>query len=230
MSAPVWKISDGRPLQVLFWGSSSLLAAGIATADPLVGILLVGVPLVLVALVRQWGLGGIPTTMFVGAIVASCLPAGLVLGHYRADLGGQLAIGFVIFLVWVSAYPTIVRHMDRQYLREHFSFPDGSVPREPLAEFRVQLITLWLTVMIMLMVGELLVAAFVAFALLCRRRWTAVTAVFACLVLPVITIRLDGIVWDVQPLVVLAALVAAHQWFGAIRNPLWEETSTESPG
>lgn len=233
MSSPVWKISDGRwsrrPLAVLFWASTALLAAGLATVDPLVGLLLVTIPLGLVALVRHWGLGGIPTAVFVAVIVASLVPAGLVLGDYRTG-AGQFAIVLLIFLVWVLAYPTMVRQMDRQYLREHLSFPDGSVPREPLAEFRVQVITLWLTVMIMLLVGELLVAAFVAFALLRRRRWTAVIAALACLVLPLVTVRLDGVVWDTQPLVVLAALVAAHQWTVALGNPLWAGGQVRAAG
>jgi hypothetical protein len=52
----------------------------------------------------------------------------------------------VIILGWLLVYSIMVRHLDRRYPRENFSFPDGTVPCEPLAEFRVRLIALWLTV------------------------------------------------------------------------------------
>lgn len=221
MSAPVWKRFDTRrPLYVLFWITAILLAGGIATTDPLVGALLVVLSMSLVLLTRQFGLGGIPTYLFTAAVIASLAPAAFLLGRYRTE-AADLAIGFVVILVWISAFPLVLRHLDRQYLSEHFSFPDGSVPREPLAELRVRLVTLWLTVMIMLMVGELLVAAFVAFALLHRRPWTALTAAGACLVLPLVTIRFDAVVWDARPVVVLAALVATYQWSRAVTDPLW---------
>lgn len=229
MYAPVWKISDGRSPVVLAWVSTVLLAAGVATVDPLAGLLFVAVPMVLVTLVRHWGLGGIPTVVFVAAIIASMAPAALLLGDYGTG-AGPLAAGLVIILVWVLAYPSMVRHCDRQYLREHFSFPDGSVPREPLAEFRVQVIALWLTVTTMLLVGEVLVAVFVAVALLYRRRWTALAAAAACLVLPLVTVGFDGIVLEPRPLVLLAGLVAAHQWATAIGNPRWAGTRGQDSG
>jgi hypothetical protein len=214
-----------RSLLVLFWVLAVLMATGFAATAPLVGALLVTVPLLLVALARQRGLGAIPAFAFTAMLIVPLLPSVFVLGDYRVG-GGATAAAFVIFLGWVSVYPEIVREMDRQYLREHFSFPDGSVPREPLAEVRVQLVVLWQTAWVMLLVGEPLAAVLVAVALLSRRRSAAVAAAFACLVLPLVTVGPGGplhwtVHWAAEPLAVLAALVTAHRWFGLVHGTLW---------
>lgn len=226
MHVPIWKITDERPPVVLAWVSTLALAAGLATVDPLAGLLFVAVPTGFATLVRHRGLGGIPTVVFVAAIAASMIPAGLFLDDYRTG-SGRPAIGLVIILVWVVAYPSMVAQLDRQYLREHFSFPDGSVPSEPLAELRVRTIALWLTVTTMLVVGELLAAAVVAFALVHRRRWTAVASVLACLALPLVD-GLGGL--DPKPSVVLAGLVAVHQWIAAVGDPSWIGTRDKDSG
>lgn len=222
MYVPIWKITDERPPVVLAWVSTLALAAGLATVDPLAGLLFVAVPTGFATLVRHRGLGGIPTVVFVATIAASMIPAGLFLDDYRTG-AGRPDIGLVIILVWVLAYPSMVRQLDRQYLREHFSFPDGSVPSEPLAELRVRTIALWLTVTAMLVVGELLAAAVVAFALVHRRRWTAVASMVACLALPLVGL-------DPRPAVVLAGLVAAHQWIAAIGDPSWTGARDKDSG
>ncbi|OLF13543.1 hypothetical protein BU204_26965 [Actinophytocola xanthii] len=214
-----------RSVLVLFWVSATLMATAFAATAPLVGALLVLVPLVLVALVRQCGLGAIPAPVFAAVVIAPLLPTFFVLGDYRTGDGPTVAAS-LIFLGWALIYPEIVRVMDRQNLREHFSFPDGSVPREPLAEVRVQIVVLWQTASVMVLVGEPLAAALVAAALLTRRRWAAVTAAFACLVLPLVAVAPGGalhwtIHWDAAPLAVLAALVTAHRWFALVNAALW---------
>jgi hypothetical protein len=222
MYVPIWKITDERSPVLLAGVSTLALAAGLATIDPLAGLLFVAVPTGFASLVRHRGLGGIPTVVFVAAIAASMIPPGLFLDDYRTG-SERPAIGLVIILVWVLAYPGMVGQLDRQYLREHFSFPDGSVPSEPLAELRVRTIALGLTVTTMLVVGELLAAAVVAFALVHRRRWTAVCSVLACLTLPLVGL-------DPRPVVVLAGLVAAHQWIAAIGDPAWTDARDRDPG
>lgn len=137
----------------LFWLSTVLLAVVLLAADPVFGSFVIGVPLLLVVLARQRGLSGIPSILFGAAIAVSLVPT-IFLGEYRVDFGdGVLVAGFVIFVVWVSTYPIVLRHMDREYLREHLSFPDGSVPDEPLATTRLHVVRVWMTLLLLLVVA-----------------------------------------------------------------------------
>jgi hypothetical protein len=110
----------------LFWLSTALLAAVLLVADPVFGSFVVGIPLVLVVLVRERGLEGIPIVLF-GAAIGSSVVFTAFLGQHRGVFSEGVAItGFVVFAVWVSTYPTMLRLMNRQYLRERSSLPGAS--------------------------------------------------------------------------------------------------------
>lgn len=138
---------------VLFWLSTVLLATVLLVADPVFGSFVVGVPLLLVVLARERGLGGISTMMF-GSAIGSSLMFTIFLGDVRGDFDSGLVIaGIVIFLVWVGTYPIMLKQMDRQYLREHFAFPDESVPVESAALIRLRVVRLWMTLLTVLVVA-----------------------------------------------------------------------------
>jgi len=112
----------------LFWVSTALLATVLLIADPAFGPFVVGIPLLLVVLVRERGLAGIPAVLF-GATIGSSLVFTIFLGQHRGvfDSGAVIA-GFVVFLIWVSTYPMMLRQMDRQFLRERSRSADAPVP------------------------------------------------------------------------------------------------------
>lgn len=135
----------------LFWLSTVLLAAVLLVADPVFGSFVVGVPLLLVVLVRERGLEGIPTVLF-GAAIGSSLVFTVFLGQYRDVFSEGVAItGFVLFVVWVSTYPVVLRLMNRQYLREHSSLP-GATPEDAAAEpstalARIHVVRAWMVLL-----------------------------------------------------------------------------------
>lgn len=141
----------------LFWVSTVLLAVVLLVADPVFGSFVVGIPLLLVVLVRERGLEGIPAMLF-GAAIGSSLVFCVFLGQVRGVFDeGVLIAGFVIFMVWVSTYPVMLRQMDRQYLRERFSFSDDAIPEQPHSVARLYVVRVWMSLLAL----SVLVAALV---------------------------------------------------------------------
>ncbi|MPZ86084.1 MAG: hypothetical protein GEV28_39225 [Actinophytocola sp.] len=168
MSVPVRKVRDTvlpavlddtwpkLAVFALFWVSTALLAVVLLAADPVFGSFVIGIPLLLVVLARERGLSGIPSILFGAVIVASLVPT-IFLGEYRRDFDDAVLVaGIVIFVVWVSTYPIILRHMDREYIREHLSFPDDPVPDEPVVTIRLHVVRLWMSVLTILVLSATL--------------------------------------------------------------------------
>jgi hypothetical protein len=127
---------------VLFWLSTAVLAAVLLIEDPVFGSFVVGIPLLLVVLVRERGLDGIPAVLF-GAAIGSSLVFSIFLGQYRGVFtAGVLVAGLIIFMVWVCVYPTMVREMNRQYLREHSSRAGDALPARSVV--RIYVIRVWM--------------------------------------------------------------------------------------
>lgn len=132
-------------VDALFWVSTALLATMLLIADPVFGSFVVGVPLLLVVLVRERGLDAIPAHLF-GAIMGSSLVFGIFLGQQGGVFhGGALAAEFVIFIVWLGTYPSMLRQMDRQCLRERS--PDDAEPERPVSVARLHVVRLWMTLL-----------------------------------------------------------------------------------
>jgi hypothetical protein len=131
----------------LFWLSTAVLAGILLVADPIFGSFVVGIPLLLVVLVRERGLEGISTVLF-GAAIGSSLVFTIFLGEYRGVFAdGVLIAGFVTFVVWVSTYPVMLRQMNRQYLRERFSHPEDAVPESPHSMVRLYVVRAWMVLL-----------------------------------------------------------------------------------
>lgn len=141
----------------LFWVSTVVLAAVLLIADPVFGTFVVGIPLLLVVLVRERGLAGIPTFLF-GAAIGSSLVFSIFLGQARAAFHeGALIAGFVVLLVWAGTYPVMLRQMDRQHLLERFSCAEDAIPEQPHSAVRIYVVRLWMS----LLATGVLVAALV---------------------------------------------------------------------
>jgi len=131
----------------LFWLSTAVLAAVLLIADPVFGSFVVGIPLLLVVLVRERGLDGIPAVLF-GAAIGSSLVFSIFLGQYRGVFeDGVLVAGLVVFLVWVGTYPVMLRQMDRQYLRERFARAEDALPARTHSMARLYVVRVWMTLL-----------------------------------------------------------------------------------
>ena len=129
----------------LFWLSTAVLAAVLLVADPVFGSFVVGIPLLLVVLVRERGLDGIPAPLF-GAAIGSSLIFSIFLGQDRGVFDdGVLIAGLVVFLVWVGTYPIMLREMDRQHLRERSSRAGDATPGHSVV--RLLVVRAWMTLL-----------------------------------------------------------------------------------
>jgi hypothetical protein len=139
----------------LFWLSTAVLAAVLLVADPVFGSFVVGIPLLLAVLVRERGLEGIPAVMF-GAAIGSSLVFTIFLGQYRGVFAdGLLIAGFVVFVLWVSTYPVVLRQMNLQYLRERFAAADA-VPESPHSVARLYVVRAWMLLLALVVVAAAL--------------------------------------------------------------------------
>jgi hypothetical protein len=130
----------------LFWVSTAVLAAVLLIADPVFGTFVVGIPLLLVVLVRERGLDGIPAVLF-GAAIGSSLVFSIFLGQYRGVFDdGVLVAGLLVFLVWVGTYPVMLAQMDRQYLRERFSRAEDALPARSVV--RLHVVRVWMALLV----------------------------------------------------------------------------------
>lgn len=129
----------------LFWLSTAVLAAVLLIADPVFGSFVVGIPLLLVVLVRERGLDGIPALLF-GAAIGSSLVFSIFLGQYRGVFDdGVLVAGLIVFLIWVGTYPVMLAQMNRQYLHEHSSRAEDALPARSMA--RLYVVRVWMALL-----------------------------------------------------------------------------------
>jgi hypothetical protein len=132
-------------VSALFWVSTAVLAAVLLIADPVFGSFVVGIPLLLVVLVRERGLDGIPAVLF-GAAIGSSLVFSVFLGQYRGVFDdGVLVAGLIVFLVWAGTYPVMLAQMDRQYLRERFCRAEDVLPARSVV--RLYVVRVWMTLL-----------------------------------------------------------------------------------
>jgi hypothetical protein len=132
-------------VSALFWVSTALLAVVLLIADPVFGSFVVGIPLLLVVLVRERGLDGIPPVLF-GAAIGSSLVFSIFLGQYRGVFDdGALVAGLIVFLVWVGTYPVMLAQMDRQYLRERSSRAEDVLPARSVV--RLYVVRVWMSLL-----------------------------------------------------------------------------------
>jgi hypothetical protein len=131
----------------LFWLSTVVLAGVLLVADPVFGSFVVGIPLLLVVLVRERGLEGIPTVLF-GAAIGSSLVFTVFLGQSRGVFAdGVLIAGFVVFVVWVSTYPVMLRQMNLQYLRQRLAVPEDAMPESRHSMARLYVVRAWMVLL-----------------------------------------------------------------------------------
>lgn len=204
----------------LFWLTTACLGWLFIATNPVFGLFVVGAPVLLVWLTSRQGLGGV-NGVLLGVVLALTLVPAFFLGMAQKTADGEDPTGFVlagllIFLVWVAAFPTMLVHVDR-----HRGKKRGEQTGDPFADYRVIVVRLWMATIVMAMVGESLAAVVCLVALLYRRKWTAGLAGLGCLVFPLLTIAMGEIWWDAGPIEVIAAVVSAWSWYGAVRNPHW---------
>jgi hypothetical protein len=95
-----------------------------------------------------------------GAAIGSSLVSTLFLGQNRGVLAdGVLITGFVIFVVWASTYPVMLRQMDRQHLRERFSLPEDAVLESPHSTVRLYVVRAWMVLLTLAAAAAALIRA-----------------------------------------------------------------------
>ena len=202
----------------LFWVTTACLAWLFIVSNPVFGWFVVLAPVLLVWLTSRQGLSRVNGVLLVAVLVLALVPA-FFLGKAQAvedTPAGFVLAGLLIFLVWVAAFPTMLVHVDRFY-RERQRGP----AEDPFAEYRVTIIRLWLSTMVMFVVDEGFAALICVVVLWYRRTWTAALAGLACLVFPLLSVSYGAIVWDADVIDVIAAGMSAYAWYGALRNQHW---------
>ncbi|TDV56387.1 hypothetical protein [Actinophytocola oryzae] len=222
------RLSRGA-LYVTFWTVTGVLSLWFLMSGLVYGTLVMGGPLLLLAATRHQGLGRVHPLLLAFAAVMSFVPA-FFLGRYQASEetpGGLVLVGFLVFLIWVTAYPTMLDKLDERFQLSAYP-PDArnrTLPaevRDQCAMYRVLLVRLWMAAMAMFAVDSTIVALLCLVALVVRRRWLAAVAGIACLLEAVVSIGFSGLSLTFEPLDVLAGVLAALQWYEAVKNPLWE--------
>jgi hypothetical protein len=207
-----------RVVYWLYWLTTACTAWLFIATNPVFGWVVVLPPVLLVGLTSRVGLSRVPGPLLTVVLALALIPA-FFLGQAQASEDtptGFVLAGLLIFLVWVAAFPTMVKHVDR-HRREKRAEPRD----DPFVDYRVTLVRLWMAAVIMAVVGESFAALVCVAALLYRRKWTAVAAGLACLVFPLLTNSGATILWDAEPIDVVAAVISAYSWYGAMRNPHW---------
>ncbi|SDZ02369.1 hypothetical protein SAMN05421504_108306 [Amycolatopsis xylanica] len=212
-----------RVLQWVFWPVTALLTLAFVATDPVSGSLIMGAPLLLIALTRRQGLGKVPKLILMATAVLSIVPAAF-LGRYEASeelSTGLIFFGFVVFLVWVAAFPTMLDKIDDLH---HSVRKPGTDEwyRDDRAVHRVLLIRLWMATIIMVIVGGFVAPVLCFAALVFRRRWTAAVAGIACVVDALVSYRYGAFEFTSEPIEIVAGLLAGQQWKQAFSHPLWD--------
>lgn len=227
-----WLVESRLPRRLLyavFWMTTALLTFWFVTTGLVYGVLVMGAPLLLLLMTRLRGLGTVSRFLLWFAALMALVPA-FFLGKYQASEDGPsglVLVGYLVFLVWVAAFPTVLDKLDERF---HLSlFPAhpkltslATEYRDETALYRVLVVKLWMATLAMLVVDNSIAAVICVFALLLRRRWTAVLAGLACLLETVFSVEGLELSWSFEPLEIVAGLLAADQWRTAWRNPLWD--------
>jgi hypothetical protein len=217
----------------LFWSATAFLALFFGVGDPVLAAIALGLPAVLIVATRRVGMAGVPVALFAPALAAALIPA-VFLGRYQRgdeyqlgpELTGLVLVGFLVFLVWVGAYPVVVDMHDQLHALSHIPEPVrpkslAKHERDPEAVRRVLVVKLSMATVAMVVAGGTYVVAAAVLGLLLRRRWTAVVALAAS--------ALSGFfseqefAWGVDPVGVIAGLIAAELWWQAYRHPMWDK-------
>jgi hypothetical protein len=207
----------------LYAVTTLVISYALVLQNPGIGWFVVLPPVLLALWTRVRGLAKVGIVPFTVALATTLVPA-YFLGDMQTEehipVGPRL-FAYLLFMVWVAAYPPVLDHLDRDKRRV------GSEPAgpDPMAAVRVLVAKLWLATIVMLVVGESLAAVICLAALALRGRATAVLAGVACLVFPLLSFENGGLGWDADLLDVAAALLAADQWRSAVLNPRWERGS-----
>jgi hypothetical protein len=218
--------------KVLYWAYgliTAYVAIGFFGIGDVFGLIIISAPVLLLFATRFWGLANVPA-LLLGICAAGALFPAFMVGMYQQNdemPAGLILVGYLMFLVWMAAFPVLLDKLDEQY---HLSlYPDSgatSVPKEDrneLSQYRVLLVNLWAATMVMLVVGASLAALLCLFALLRQRRWTAAVAAVACLLDPVVAYEYgSGLVVSFDPIEIVAGLLAAKQWYEAYKSLLWD--------
>lgn len=218
-----------RALYVTFWLVTAVMTLWFLMTGLVYGVLVMGAPLLLLAATRRQGLGTVHPVLLGFAAVMSLVPA-YFLGRYQGSEetpGGLVLVGFLVFLIWVSAFPVMLNKLDERFHLSLYPSEAGvtSLPseaRDDLAMYRLLLVRLWLATLAMFVADSSIVAALCLAALIVRWRWTAAVAGVACLLETVVSIDASGLSLTFEPIDVVAGLFAAAQWYEATRNPRWD--------
>jgi len=203
----------------LYVATTAVIWYAFVVQNPVAGWFVVIPPVLLAAWTRVRGLAKVNLVLFVMALATTLVPA-YFLGEFQSAAHipvGPRLFAYLLFLLWVAAYPSLLDHLDRDKRRQ------GAGPAGPdeVAAARVLAAKLWLATVVMLVVGETFAATICLGALAIRGRATAVLAGLACLVFPLLPFSDGGLRWDADVLDVAAALLAADQWRAAVMNPRW---------
>jgi hypothetical protein len=211
----------------LYLATTAVISFALVFQNPVIGWFVVVPPVLLAAWTRIRGLAKVNLVVFAVALGTTLVPA-YFLGDYQSETHipvGPRLFAYLLFLVWVAAYPAVLDHLDRDKRRQG---TERAGPDEA-AGARVLAAKLWLATVVMLVVGESLAAAICLAALALRGKATAVLAGIACLVFPLLSFQDGGIGWDADLLDVAAALLAADQWRAAVMNPHWGSGARAEP-
>lgn len=203
----------------LYVATTLVISYALVVQNPGIGWFVVLPPVLLALWTRIRGLAKVGIVPFTVALATTLVPAYFLGDMQTADHipAGPRLFAYLLFMVWVAAYPPVLDHLDRDKRRvgtEHAE-PD------PDAAVRVLVAKLWLATIVMLVVGESFAAMICLAALALRGKATAVLAGLACLVFPLLSFENGGLGWDADLLDVAAALLAADQWRSAVTNPRW---------
>lgn len=220
------------PRKVLAW-AYGVITAYVAIAffgvGDIFGLIIISAPVLLLFATRYWGLANVPALLLGICAAGALFPAFMVGMYQKSDEmpTGLILVGYLMFLVWMSAFPVLLDKLDEQYQLTHYYQDTGikSVPKEErneLSLYRVLLVSLWAATMVMFVVGASLAALLCLFALLRQRRWTALVAAVACLLDPVFAYEYGGVVMSFDPIEIIAGLLAASQWYAAYKALLWD--------
>ncbi|MFC5290505.1 hypothetical protein ACFPM7_25920 [Actinokineospora guangxiensis] len=223
----------------LFWSATAFLALFFGVGDPVFAAIALGLPAALIVATRRVGMAGVPPALFAPALAAALIPA-VFLGRYQRgdqhefgpESAGLVLVGFLVFLVWVGAYPVMVDMYDQLHALSHI--PEQARPkslakheRDPEAIRRLLMVKLSMATAAMVVAGGTYVVGAAVLGLLLRRRWTAAVALAAS--------ALSGFfseqkfAWEFDPVGVIAGLIAAELWWQAYRHPLWDTRARRVP-
>ncbi|MGH3879374.1 MAG: hypothetical protein ACRDSK_20290 [Actinophytocola sp.] len=212
----------------LYVTTTAVISYAFVLQNPGIGWFVVVPPVVLALWTRIRGLARVGTVLFVLALATTLVPA-YFLGQFQSEAHipvGPRLFAYLLFLLWVAAYPPVLDHLDRDKRRI------GSEPAGPDPEAAVRVLgaKLWLATIVMLVVDETLAAVICLAALAVKAKWTAVLAGLACLVFPLLSFEAGSLGWDADVLDIAAALLAADQWRAAVQNPRWGVVSRVTSG